>query len=107
VELLKQCSFAWEGQPNWGMGHLKVCNATTVPPLSGAYLKAIICIKSGTLPGKGNLCITNIASSKHPMVIGVLPNSLGEVMINIKHSSPVDLELQRNDISNITNVQDC
>jgi hypothetical protein len=38
----KNCSFAWEGQPNWGQGHLKVCNATVILPLSVAYLKASI-----------------------------------------------------------------
>ena len=37
----KNRSFAWEGQPNWGQGHLKVCNATVIPPLSVAYLKAV------------------------------------------------------------------
>jgi len=29
----KNRSFVWEGQPNWGQGHLKVCNATVIPPL--------------------------------------------------------------------------
>jgi hypothetical protein len=27
----KNKSFAWEGQPNWGQGHLKVCQATIIP----------------------------------------------------------------------------
>jgi len=32
----KNKSFAWESQPNWGQGHLKICAATVVPPLSVA-----------------------------------------------------------------------
>ena len=28
----KNRSFAWEGQPNWGQGHLKVAAATSIPP---------------------------------------------------------------------------
>jgi hypothetical protein len=38
----KNRSFAWEGQPNWGSGHLKVCSATTIPPLSVAFVKVAI-----------------------------------------------------------------
>ncbi len=34
----KSKSFAWESQPNWGQGHLKICTATVVPPLSVAYI---------------------------------------------------------------------
>ncbi len=44
--------FAWEGQPNWGQGHLKVCQATVIPPLSMAYLKATIRTEGGFLPGE-------------------------------------------------------
>jgi len=50
----KNHSFDWEGQPNWEQGHLKVCNATVIPPLSVAYLKATICTEGGTLPVEGN-----------------------------------------------------
>ncbi len=49
--------FAWEGQPNWGQGYLKVCQATTIPPLSVAYLKATICTEGGSSPGEKDLCI--------------------------------------------------
>jgi hypothetical protein len=28
----KNKSFAWDGQPNWGHGHLKICTATVIPP---------------------------------------------------------------------------
>jgi hypothetical protein len=56
----KNRSFAWEGQPNWGQCHLKVSNATVIPPLSVAYLKATICTEEGSLPSKGNLCIATV-----------------------------------------------
>jgi hypothetical protein len=36
----KNTSFTWEGQPNWGQGHLKLSPATTVTPLSVAFIKA-------------------------------------------------------------------
>ena len=108
----KNRSFAWEGQPNWGQGHLKVCSATVIPPLSVAYLKASIRTEGGTLPGEGNLCIATVASSQHPLVTGgpylVQPDTQGQITIAVKNCSPVDLELQRNDfIGSIENVQDC
>jgi len=108
----KNKSFAWEGQPNWGQGHLKVCAATIVPPLSVAYLKATIRTEGGSLPGEGNLCIANIASSLHTLITGgpylVQPDSQGQITVAVKNCSPVDLELQRNNfISSIKNVQDC
>jgi len=104
--------FAWEGKPNWGQGHLKVCTATVVPPLSVAYLKATIRTKGGPLPGEGNLCIANIASSLHPLITGgpylVQPDSQGQITVAVKNCSPVNLELQRNDfIGSVKNVQDC
>jgi len=81
----KNQSFTWEGQPNWGQEHLKVCNATIIPPLSVAYLKATICTKGGTLPGEGNLCIATVASSQHPLVTGgpylVQPDTQGQITI--------------------------
>jgi hypothetical protein len=94
----KNKSFAWEGQPNWGQGHLKVCNTTVVPPLSVAYLKATIRTEGGSLPGEDNLCIANIASSLHPLITSgpylVQPDSQGQVTVAVKNCSPVDLELQ-------------
>jgi hypothetical protein len=66
----KNHSFAGAGQPNWGQGHLKVCNTTIILPLSVAYLKATIRTKGGTLPGEGNLCIATVASDQHPLVTG-------------------------------------
>jgi hypothetical protein len=66
----KNKSFAWEGQPNWGQGHLKVCQGTVIPPLSVAYLKATIRTEGGSLPGQNNLCIANVASSLHPLITG-------------------------------------
>ncbi len=109
---LKNRSFAWEGQPNCGQGHLKVCNTTTIPPLSVAYLKASIRTEGGILPGEGNLCVATVASSQHPLVTGgpylVQPNTQGQITIAVKNCSPVDLELQRNDfIGSIENMQDC
>jgi hypothetical protein len=81
----KNCSFAWEGQPNWGQGHLKVCNATVIPPLSVAYQTALICTEGGTLPGEGNLCVATVASSQHPLVTGgpylVQPHTQGQITI--------------------------
>ncbi len=38
----KNWSFAWEGQPNWGAGHLKVCSVVTIPPLSVAFVKVAV-----------------------------------------------------------------
>jgi len=108
----KNRSFDWEGQPNLGQGHLKVCNATVIPPLSVAYLKATICTEGGTLPREGNLCVATVASSQHPLVTGgpylVQSDTQGQITIVVKLCSPVDLELQRNNfISSIKNVQDC
>jgi hypothetical protein len=108
----KNRSFAWEGQPNWGQGHLKVCNATIILPLSVAYLKATIRTKGGTLPGEGNLCVAMVASSKHPLITGgpylVQPDTQGQITITVKNCSPIDLELQRNNfIGSIENIQDC
>jgi hypothetical protein len=92
--------FAWEDQPNWGQGHLKVCQATVVPPLSVAYLKATSCTEGGSSHGKSNLCIANIASGLHPLITGgpylVQPDSQGQVTVAVKNCSPHDLELQRN-----------
>jgi hypothetical protein len=59
----KNRSFAWEGQPNWWNGHLKVCSAMTIPPLSVAYINVAVWTEGGALPGEGNLCLANIASS--------------------------------------------
>jgi hypothetical protein len=87
-------SFAWDGQPNWGQGQLKVCNATVVPPLSVAYIKATIRTESGSLPAKNNLCIANVASSIHPLITGgpylVEPDSLGQVTIAVKSAPPLN-----------------
>jgi hypothetical protein len=38
----KNRSFAWEGQPNWGQGHLKISFATTILPLSVAFIRATV-----------------------------------------------------------------
>jgi hypothetical protein len=108
----KSTSFAWEGQPNWGQGHLKVCRATVIPPLSVAYLRATIRTEGGSSPGENNLCIANIASGLHPLITGgpylVQPDSQGQVTVAVKNCSPLDLELQRNDfIGSVKNVQDC
>jgi hypothetical protein len=107
----KNRSFALEGQPNWGQGHLKVCNATIILPLSVAYLKATICTEGGTLPGEGNVCITTVASSHHPLIRGgpslVQPDTQGQVTIAVKNCSPLDLELPFNDfIGSIKKVQE-
>jgi hypothetical protein len=48
----KNRSFAWEGQPNWGQRHLKVCNATAVLPLSVAYLKLPSALREAPCPGR-------------------------------------------------------
>ncbi len=81
----KNCSFAWEGQPNWGSGHLKVCRATIIPPLSVAYVKVAVRTEGGAPPDKGNLCLANVASSQHPLVTGgpylVSPDTLGKVTL--------------------------
>jgi hypothetical protein len=95
-----------------GQGHLKVCNATVIPPLSVAYIKATIRTESGSLPAEKNLCIANIASSLHPLITGgpylVEPDNQGQVTVAIKNCAPTDLELQRNDfIGNIKNIENC
>jgi hypothetical protein len=87
---------------------LKVCNATGVPLLSVAYLKATICTKGGSLPGEGNLCIANIATLITGGPYFVQPDSQGQVTVAVKNCSPVDLELQRNDfIGSVENVEEC
>jgi len=92
----KNCSFTWEGQPNWGSRHLKVCSATTIPPLSTAYIKVAVHTGGGAPPGEGNLCLGNIASSQHALVTGgpylVLPDSLGQITVAIKNCAPTKLE---------------
>jgi hypothetical protein len=108
----KNKSFAWEGQPNWGQGHLKVCNAIVIPPLSVAYIKATIRTESGSLPAEKNLCIANIGSSLHPLITGgpylVKPDNQGQVTVAIKNCAPTDLDLQRNDfVGNIKNIENC
>ncbi len=80
--------------------------------MSVAYLKATIFTEGGTLPGQGNLCITTVASSQHPLITGgpylVQPDSQGQVTIVVENCVPVDLDLQCNDfICSIKNVQDC
>ena len=107
----KNRSFAWEGQPNWGQGHLKVAAATSIPPLSVAFIRATVRTEGGALP-EGTLCIANITSHTHPLVTGgpylVQPDNLGQITIAVKNCSPVDLELERNDfIGQVENVQDC
>ena len=93
----KNRSFAWEGQPNWGTGHLKVCSAVTIAPLSVAFIKVAIRTEGGAPPGEGNLCLANIASSEHPLVTGgpylVTPDSLGQVTVAVKNCAPTELEL--------------
>ena len=108
----KNKSFAWESQPNWGQGHLKICAATVVPPLSVAYIKASIRTESGSLPAENNLCIANITSSLHPLLTGgpylVEPDSLGQVTVAVKNCAPTELELSRNDfIGKVENVENC
>jgi hypothetical protein len=105
-------SFAWDGQPNWGQGQLKVCNATIILPLSVAYIKATNRTESGSPPAENNLCIANITSSLHPLITGgpylVEPDSLGQVKVAVKNCAPTDLELHRNDIvGNIENIENC
>jgi hypothetical protein len=94
----KNKSFAWEGQPNWGQGHLKICNATVIPPLSVTYIKATIHTESGSLPAEKNLCIANVASSLHPLITGgpylVEPDNQGQVTVATKNCATTDLELQ-------------
>jgi hypothetical protein len=107
----KNRSFAWEGQPNWGQGHLKVAAATTIPPLSVAFIRATVRTEGGALR-EGTLCIANVASSAHPLVTGgpylVQPDNLGQITIAVKNCSLVNLELERNDfIGQVENVQDC
>jgi hypothetical protein len=108
----KNRSFAWEGQPNWGTGHLKVCSAMTIAPLSVAYIKAAVQTEGGAPPGEGNLCLANIASAQHPLVTGgpylVSPDTLGQVTIALKNCAPTELELARNDfIGTLENVTGC
>jgi hypothetical protein len=84
----------------------------TIPPLFIAYVKVAVQMEGGALPGEGNLCLTNIASSQHPFVTGepclVAPDNLGEVTIAVKNCAPVHLELQRNDfIGTLENIQGC
>ncbi len=86
----KNHSFALEGQPNWGIDQLKVCNNTMVPSLSVAYLMASIHTKSNTIPGEDNFCISNIASSQPPLVkeaTFLQPDSLVQVKITVKNCS--------------------
>jgi Retroviral aspartyl protease len=65
----KNKSFAWDDQPNWGQGQLKVCNATVIPPLSVAYIKATIRTESGSLPAQNNLCIaTSLAAATRSLL---------------------------------------
>jgi hypothetical protein len=94
----KNRSFAWEGQPNWGQGHLKVCNATVIPPLSVANLKATIRTEGGTLPVEDNLSVATVASNQRPLITGgpylVQPDTQGQISIAVKNCLPVDLELQ-------------
>jgi hypothetical protein len=82
-------SFAWEGQPNWGQGHLKVSNATVIPPLSVANLKATIRTEGGTLPGEGNLSVTTVASNQQHLVTGgpylVQPDTQGQISNAVKN----------------------
>ncbi len=108
----KNKSFAWEGQPNWGQGQLKVCSATIIPPLSVAYIKATIRTESGSMPAQNILCIANIASSLHPLITGgpylVEPDSLGQVTVAVKNCASTDLELNRNDfVGSIENIENC
>ncbi len=108
----KNRSFALEGQPNWGTGHLKVCSATTIPPLLVAFIKVAIRTEGGAPPGEGNLCLTNIASAQHPLVTGgpylVSPDTLGQVTVAVKNCAPVELELSRNDfIGNLKKITGC
>jgi hypothetical protein len=108
----KNKSFAWDGQPNWGQGHLKICNATVIPPLSVAYIKASIRTESGSLPASNNLCIANICSSLHLLITGgpylVEPDSLGQVTVAIKNCALTDLQLNRNHfVGSIENVENC
>jgi hypothetical protein len=90
---------AWEGQTNWGQGYLKVAAATTIPPLSVAFIKATARTEGGALPNS-TLCIANFASNNHPLVTGepylVQPDSQGQIIITVKNCSPVDPELLRN-----------
>jgi len=108
----KNRSFAWEGQPNWGTGHLKVCSATTIAPLSVAFIKVAVRTEGGAPPGEGNLCLANVASSEHPLVTGgpylVTPDNLGQFTIAVKNCAPTELELARNDfIGTLENITGC
>ncbi len=106
----KNESFAWEGQPNWGQGQIKVASAMTIPPLSVAFIRATVRTEGGALP-EGTTCIANVPSSSHPLVTGglylVQPDNLGQVTIAVQNCSPMDLELDRNDfIGQVENVHD-
>ncbi len=108
----KTRSFAWEGQPNWGTGHLKVCSAMTILPLSVAYVKAAVQMEGRAPPGEGDLCLANIASSQHLLITGgpylVSPDTLGQITITVKNYAPVDLELSHNDfIGTLENISGC
>jgi hypothetical protein len=108
----KNCLFAWEGQPNWGTGHLKVCSTTTIPLLTVTYIKVAIQMEGKVPPGEGNLCLANIASSQHLLVTGgpylVSPDTLGQITIAVKNCAPVDLELSCNDfIGTLENISGC
>jgi hypothetical protein len=108
----KNRAFAWEGQPNWGTGHMKVCSATTIPPLSVAFITVAIWTEGGAPPGEGNLCLANIASAQHPLITGgpylISPDALGQVTVALKNCAPVELELSRNDfIGSLENVTGC
>ncbi len=103
---------AWEGQPNWGAGHLKVCSAVTIPSLWVAFIKVDIRTEGGAPSGEGNLCLANIASAQHPLVTRgpylVSPDALGQVTVAVKNCAPVVLELARNDfIGSLENVTGC
>jgi hypothetical protein len=93
----KNHSFAWEGQLNWGMGHLKVCSTTTIPPLSVAYLKVAVQTERRAPPGAGNLCIANVARGQHPIVTGgpylISPDQSGHVTVAVKNCEPTKIEL--------------
>jgi len=91
---------------------LKVCSATTIAPLSVAYIKVAIRTEGGVPPGEGNLCLANITSAQHPLVTGgpypVSPHTLGQVTVAVKNCAPTELELSQNDfIGTLENVTGC
>ncbi len=84
----------------------------TIAPLSVAFIKVAIRTEGGAPPGKGNLCLANIASSQHPLVTGgpylVTPDLLGQVTVAVKNCAPTELELAQNDfIGTLENVTGC